>query len=109
MRREMRRWEGAFAALRHCSGRAELQSKPERAGRGRPGGPALPNEPLLLQRQRFGRRDVDGIVGLLRHAVDVLEAGHASAVLAASLFHFGTLTIPQVKEFLAKSGVPVRR
>ena len=39
---------------------------------------------------------------------DVLDAGRASAVLAASLFHFGTFTISQVKEFLAAQSVPVR-
>ena len=39
---------------------------------------------------------------------EVLREGHASAVLAASLFHFGTLTIAQVKAHLAAQGVPVR-
>ena len=39
----------------------------------------------------------------------VLDRGHASAVLAASIFHFGTFTIPQAKEYLASQGVPVRR
>jgi len=39
---------------------------------------------------------------------DVLERGGASAVLAASLFHFGTLTIPGLKGFLSDRGVPVR-
>jgi cyclase len=50
-----------------------------------------------------------GGAGTLEHFAEVLEAGHASAVLAASLFHFGTLTIPQVKAFLAGRGIPVRR
>jgi len=50
-----------------------------------------------------------GGAGKLEHFADVLEQGHASAVLAASLFHFGTLTIPQVKTYLAAEGVPVRR
>jgi cyclase len=50
-----------------------------------------------------------GGAGKLEHFADVLEQGHASAVLAASLFHFGTLTIPQVKTYLATEGVPVRR
>jgi cyclase len=45
----------------------------------------------------------------LPHFAEVLETGHASAVLAASLFHFGTLTIPQVKAFLATQGLPVRQ
>jgi imidazole glycerol-phosphate synthase subunit HisF len=50
-----------------------------------------------------------GGAGKLDHFADVLDQGHASAVLAASLFHFGTFTISQVKEFLATHGVPVRR
>lgn len=50
-----------------------------------------------------------GGAGQLDHFSDVLGSGGASAVLAASLFHFGTLTVPQVKEFLHASGVPVRR
>jgi len=50
-----------------------------------------------------------GGAGTLEHFAAVLEAGRASAVLAASLFHFGTFTVPQVKEFLAAHGVPVRR
>lgn len=37
-----------------------------------------------------------------------LVEGHADAVLAASIFHFGTYTITQVKEYLAERGVPVR-
>lgn len=50
-----------------------------------------------------------GGAGTLGHFADALKVGHASAVLAASLFHFGTLTIPQVKEYLSSHGVPVRR
>jgi cyclase len=50
-----------------------------------------------------------GGAGTLDHFSDVLQEGHASAVLAASLFHFGTFTVPQVKEFLETRGVPVRR
>ena len=49
-----------------------------------------------------------GGAGRLEHFADVLDDGHASAVLAASLFHFGTLTIPQVKAYLAGRGVSVR-
>lgn len=49
-----------------------------------------------------------GGAGTLPHFADVLATGHASAVLAASLFHFGTLTIPQVKDYLKTRGVPVR-
>ena len=50
-----------------------------------------------------------GGAGELSHFADALEAGRASAVLAASLFHFGTLTIAQVKDYLAERSVPVRR
>jgi cyclase len=50
-----------------------------------------------------------GGAGTMEHFAEVLEEGHASAVLAASLFHFGTFTIPQVKTYLAAHGVPVRR
>ncbi len=49
-----------------------------------------------------------GGAGKLEHFAEVLESGHASAVLAASLFHFGSLTIPQVKSYLAAHNVPVR-
>jgi cyclase len=49
-----------------------------------------------------------GGAGALEHFVDVLRAGHASAVLAASLFHFGALTIAQVKAHLRAAGLPVR-
>ena len=50
-----------------------------------------------------------GGAGELSHFADVLEDGGASAVLAASLFHFGTLPVPQVKDYLATRGLPVRR
>ena len=49
-----------------------------------------------------------GGAGTLEHLADVLDRGHASAVLAASIFHFGTFTIAQAKEFLGSRGVPVR-
>lgn len=50
-----------------------------------------------------------GGAGELPHFAEALEAGRASAVLAASLFHFGELTVPQVKDYLAKHNVPVRQ
>jgi imidazole glycerol-phosphate synthase subunit HisF len=50
-----------------------------------------------------------GGAGKLEHFRDVLREGAASAVLAASLFHFGTYTIPQVKEYLDGEKIPVRR
>jgi len=49
-----------------------------------------------------------GGAGKLEHFAEAIDQGHASAVLAASLFHFGTLTIPQVKSYLAGRGIPVR-
>ena len=50
-----------------------------------------------------------GGAGELPHFADALNEGRASAVLAASLFHFGELTVPQVKDYLATHDVPVRR
>jgi len=49
-----------------------------------------------------------GGVGSLQDLVDGVVDGHASAVLAASIFHFGTFTIPQAKQYLADHGVAVR-
>ena len=50
-----------------------------------------------------------GGVGTLDHLVEGVTAGGASAVLAASIFHFGTFTIAQAKEHLARAGVPIRQ
>lgn len=49
-----------------------------------------------------------GGAGSPQHMLDVLTTGHADAALAASIFHFGTYSIGQVKEFLAEHGVPMR-
>ncbi|MDR2462863.1 MAG: imidazole glycerol phosphate synthase subunit HisF [Verrucomicrobiales bacterium] len=49
-----------------------------------------------------------GGAGGLEHFAEALTAGRAQAALAASLFHFGRLTIPQVKNYLADHDVPVR-
>ena len=49
-----------------------------------------------------------GGVGALDDFVDGVTKGGASAVLAASVFHFGAFTIRQVKEHMARAGVPVR-
>jgi cyclase len=49
-----------------------------------------------------------GGVGTLDHLVDGIRLGHASAVLAASIFHFGTYTIGEAKRHLAAAGIPVR-
>ncbi|MBE88162.1 MAG: imidazole glycerol phosphate synthase subunit HisF [Rhodospirillaceae bacterium] len=49
-----------------------------------------------------------GGVGTLDHLVDGIREGHASAVLAASIFHFGEFTIGDAKKHLAASGIAVR-
>ena len=49
-----------------------------------------------------------GGVGTLDHLVEGVTKGAASAVLAASVFHFGTFTIPQAKVHMDAAGVPVR-
>jgi imidazole glycerol-phosphate synthase subunit HisF len=49
-----------------------------------------------------------GGVGTLQHLVEGITDGHATAVLAASIFHFGTFTITQAKQALAHAGIPVR-
>jgi len=49
-----------------------------------------------------------GGVGRLDHLVRGVTEGHASAVLAASIFHFGTFTIAQAKAQMAAAGIPVR-
>lgn len=49
-----------------------------------------------------------GGVGTLDHLVEGVTEGHASAVLAASIFHFGTFTIEDAKSHMAKAGIAVR-
>ena len=49
-----------------------------------------------------------GGAGKLEHFYDVLTLGHADAVLAASVFHYGQFTVRQVKEYLKSRGVEVR-
>lgn len=49
-----------------------------------------------------------GGAGGPEHMAAALTQGHADAVLAASIFHFGTYTIRQVKDYLAARGIPVR-
>ena len=50
-----------------------------------------------------------GGVGTLDHLVEGVVKGGASAVLAASIFHFGEFTIAEAKERLAQAGVPIRQ
>lgn len=49
-----------------------------------------------------------GGVGNLQHLVDGVLQGHANAVLAASIFHFGEYTVPQAKELMRQQGIEVR-
>ena len=49
-----------------------------------------------------------GGAGTLESLTEVLDAGKADAVLAASIFHYGTYSIKETKEFLQRHGVPVR-
>jgi cyclase len=49
-----------------------------------------------------------GGVGNLQHLVDGITKGHADAVLAASIFHYGEYTVGQAKEYMASQGVAVR-
>ncbi|UXU74002.1 MULTISPECIES: imidazole glycerol phosphate synthase subunit HisF [unclassified Paracoccus (in: a-proteobacteria)] len=49
-----------------------------------------------------------GGVGTLDHLVEGVIQGHASAVLAASIFHFGTFTIREAKQHMAAAGIPMR-
>ena len=46
--------------------------------------------------------------GTLEHFRDAIKVGKADAVLAASVFHYGTYTVSEVKQFLRTSGIPVR-
>lgn len=50
-----------------------------------------------------------GGAGRMEHFYDAFTEGKADAVLAASLFHFKEITIPELKEYLAGRGIPVRR
>jgi cyclase len=49
-----------------------------------------------------------GGVGALQHLVEGVTEGHASAVLAASIFHFGRHSIGEAKAAMAAAGIPVR-
>ena len=50
-----------------------------------------------------------GGVGNLQHLVDVITKGHADAVLAASIFHYGDFTVKEAKEYMASKGIAVRQ
>ena len=49
-----------------------------------------------------------GGAGALRHLVDGIRDGHATAVLAASIFHFGEFSVRDAKQYMAAAGLPVR-
>jgi cyclase len=49
-----------------------------------------------------------GGVGNLDHMVEGIRDGHATAVLAASIFHFGEYTVRQAKDYMANAGLPMR-
>ena len=49
-----------------------------------------------------------GGVGTLGHLVEGVTQGHASAVLAASIFHFGQHSVREARAALAAAGIPVR-
>ena len=49
-----------------------------------------------------------GGVGHLDHLVDGIREGHATAVLAASIFHFGEFTIREAKDHMVRAGLPMR-
>ena len=49
-----------------------------------------------------------GGAGALEHFYDAFTEGKADAVLAASLFHFGEIPIPELKQYLQQKGIPVR-
>lgn len=50
-----------------------------------------------------------GGAGKLEHLYEAVVIGKASAVLAASIFHFGEISIPQAKSFLQQKGIPVKK
>jgi cyclase len=49
-----------------------------------------------------------GGVGTLQHLVEGVRGGHASAVLAASIFHYGEHSIGEAKRYMAAAGLPMR-
>lgn len=114
------KWEVYTAGGRNATGIDAVEWASEAARRGA-------GEILLTSMDRDGSRDgfdcaltravarnvdipviASGGVGKLEHFAQGILEGEADAVLAASVFHFGELTIRQVKEDMAKYGIPVR-
>lgn len=114
------RWEVFVAGGRKATGIDAIWWAEECARRGA-------GEILLTSMDRDGTKDgfdialtravsravpipviASGGVGSLEHFAEGVIEGEADAVLAASVFHFGTYTIRQVKEYMAAQGIPVR-
>lgn len=114
------RWEVYTAGGRHATGIDAIEWAQEAAKRGA-------GEILLTSMDRDGSREgfdcaltravaravdipviASGGVGCLEHFAQGILEGEADAVLAASVFHFGELSIRDVKEDMARYGIPVR-
>lgn len=114
------RWEVYTAGGRHATGIDAVSWCEEAARRGA-------GEILLTSMDRDGTKEgfdlaltravaravpipviASGGVGSLEHFAEGVIDGEADAVLAASVFHFGTFTVRQVKEYMASQGIPVR-
>ena len=114
------RWEVYVAGGRKPTGIDAVQWAEEAARRGA-------GEILLTSMDRDGTKEgfdlaltravaravpipviASGGVGTLEHFAEGIIEGEADAVLAASVFHFGTFTVRQVKEYMATQGIPVR-
>ena len=114
------KWEVYVAGGRTATGIDAVEWAAEAAKRGA-------GEILLTSMDRDGSRDgfdcaltravaravdipviASGGVGKLEHFAEGIIEGEADAVLAASVFHFGELTIAQVKEYMRAQGIPVR-
>lgn len=114
------KWEVYTAGGRHNTGLDAIEWAVEAARRGA-------GEILLTSMDRDGTKDgfdlaltrtvaravnipviASGGVGTLEHFAEGVLEGEADAVLAASVFHFGTYSIRQVKEYMASQGIAVR-
>ena len=114
------KWEVYVAGGRKATGIDALEWAREAARRGA-------GEILLTSMDRDGSRDgfdcaltravaravpipviASGGVGRIEHFAEGIIEGEADAVLAASVFHFGEMTVRQVKEHMRSQGIPVR-
>ncbi|WP_165043464.1 imidazole glycerol phosphate synthase subunit HisF [Adlercreutzia sp. ZJ138] len=114
------KWEVYVSGGRTATGIDVIEWAREAAKRGA-------GEILLTSMDRDGSRDgfdcaltravaravdipviASGGVGNIEHFAEGIIDGEADAVLAASVFHFGELSVRQVKEYMAKQGIPVR-